>query len=276
MEPPKYSDNPEKPEINKQSNKNRVIAAISGLALTLCIGLGIGSNLNKQPKQINTTTPSNTSQDVSEKQSSIDTSSVDSVETEKPPTAESLELNINLANDPNLLMQAFIDKTSSEWLQAGATLENAKKALKSGKTISEYAEEVALEYDYIFIDAILINDWKSNTSLVEYVQRMKSQHKMTLEAYFMTSFPDINPADKEPFKQWFKYGEVKYFTKTDKDIKVGFTSTLYANPEKNRMGELPGSESVKSQLPTNDATVTFVKYEDSLKMSNLVAGRISN
>ena len=148
---------PEESTENK-SNKKRLVPAL-GLAVLLAVTLAF-SSCNADTAEVATIgTPIPTQ-----------TAETASPTAEILLTVDSLEIDASLLSDPNQLASRFNNELITEWFNAGATPENAKASVAptNSYNLSEYATKIAAEYDEIFIEALLIPDWQSNSSLVSY------------------------------------------------------------------------------------------------------------
>jgi len=206
---------------------------------------------------------------------SITTTTAAAEAIEAMPTVESLEIDDSLLSDPEALMETFVNGRTTEWFNAGSTLENARAAFeagKSGKSLETSAEEIAEKYDVLFIDALLVKDWKSNPVMAEWVNRMISVHKTTLKLYFLTSFPDVTPEDKTPYMRGSKFTQINS-SAVNKDGSVTISSTEhdYDNADLNRVGEeLTNGTKVKGERI--NSTSTFIEVDGKVKLSNLTLG----
>jgi hypothetical protein len=153
------------------------------------------------------------------------------------PTVESLEVDKSLLNDPEELVQAVNGELIVEWTNAGATPENAQAAINSDLSIPEFAANIVAKYDDIYADALFIKGWENHPDLVDQVERIKQNHLSTITSFIDTSFPDVNPDDKEPYKfgNKIKLGEV---VKSIEDyVLLTSIETIDDNSDQNRVGE---------------------------------------
>jgi hypothetical protein len=264
--------------VERKGISKKVITAISGIVLTTMLLSGCGSETSKaiNPNQpaattaVETTNPNNATQTTSQSET------VKTVSPEVLPTVESIEISASLFPDSKLLVEAAIDKGNTQWFNAGATPENAQAALKSKEGIPAYAEKIAAEYDKIFISALLIDDWESTPALVEWVNKIILIHKQTLMLYFCTSFPNINPADKEPYARGSKLDKIVSVYQPANRSYINITETQYGydNADLNRVGEdLASGTKVSGDI--NEATIILEKVGDNVKIANAMFNKKS-
>ena len=274
MIPQERANFPQAPEKREHTKKQKIIALISGGALALTIGGGLFANhVTGEKPPVMAASPSDINP-APQKASEITTSgplrTLEKQDTvEANPTIENLEIDASSFSNPEALIKIFTDERTTEWFNAGATLENAKAALASGK-IDNYAKEVAAKYDKMFIDALLIKDWESNVFLKAWVDNMIEIHSSTLSLYFYTSFPKIDPDDKEPYRRSTEYTEFRSGTRSnDGVITISTAERNSDNADRNRVGEkLTGGKKVtgESGYPTR----TFVVEGGKVKLSNMI------
>jgi len=162
------------------------------------------------------------------------------------PTAESLELDESLKTDPEKLAIAIEEGMMTDWINAGATPENARKWLGAKNKAEREAifDAIVKSYDDIYIDALFTEDWQSYKYLADEIESIKRTHDITLGLYFATALSDENtPYNKEPYRRGIKVTEMRifsqdYFLVGENNIASGFTVTRheYDNAENNRVG----------------------------------------
>jgi len=240
-----YVKNSKTPEKKGFTNKEKLIAAMSGLVLLLVVGGGIAANkvFNKTPQPTETEMPTTP---VEEDLVIIENAPVVEVAPEVLPTVESLEVDASLISNPEELVKTLEEKRMTEWFNAGSTPENAKKWMGAEdlNARNEFIDKIASEYDQLFIKALFVEDWQSTPSLVKYIDRVKSIHKNTIKMYYMTSFPDVNPDDKEPYKRGVTVNEVHPHNRlangtileTNGKIIITTLQRDYDNADKSRVG----------------------------------------
>lgn len=291
MEPDKFKElddnpvpNPEKVPKNENIEKDghtekqkesrrRAIMAVAGIAL-VAVGIGVGVKYSEHIKAspVAATTPIETTQPSQAVTESITVTTVEAAE--MILTVESLEIDDSLLSDPEALMKLWINERTTDWFNAGATPENAQAALDS-QNIPTYAAKVAEDYDKTFIDALLIKDWKSNSVIVEWVDKMKSIHEQTLALYFYTSpIGGQDPEDKTPYMRGSEYTQINSFTDNeDGSITIKTTEHDYDNADLNRAGEkLTGGVKVLGE--ESKPTRSFVSVDGKIKLSDCVFGII--
>lgn len=261
------------PEKKGFMENKRLIAIMSGIALLVVIG-GYTANkiFNKnQPQTVATelpTTPVETPQVV------IETTPV----VEKPadtvveiiPTVESLEIDGALIKKPEELAKMFNDERSTNWLNAGATRENAEAALATHDLL-EYAKKVASKYDQTYIDALFIKNWELVPSLAEVANRMKDEHILVLYAYFSTSFPNMNQEDTEPYTRGIKITGIdsSNLSAGNNSISIITTQHDYDNAQKNRISTEP-YKAFQITGQDNHPTLSFSIESGKIKLSGIV------
>lgn len=264
------------PEKKTLTNKEKLIAAMSGLVLLLVVGGGLAINKyshKNQPVETEVpTTPAETPQ-VTIETTPAAAEKPTEVAAEILPTVESLEVSASLISNPEELVKTFEADRITAWMNAGATPENAKKWLEksNGALGDEFLNQVASEYDQLFIDALYVKGWQSNPNLAANVDRMKLIHKNTLAFYFATSFPNINPQDEEPFKRGAEVTKVYSNNPITIDgIKRITITTIqhdYDNAMKNRIGKENG-QAVTGQ--DNQPTMSYAIEGDKIKYLNII------
>jgi len=186
-------------------------------------------------------------------------------------TVESVSISAEALSDPDAFMETYLENRITAWFNAGATPENARLAMEQGLS-PQFAQQVAAEYDQIFIDALLVEGWESNPRLASWVDRMKEIHWETLQLYFATSDPSITPEDIEPYARYSNLETIISFT-TNPDGSINIQNSEHDsdNADKNSIGERPGAEPVAGE--TDTPTRTFViDGNGKIKLSDLIAG----
>lgn len=187
------------------------------------------------------------------------------------PTVESLEIDPSLFDNPNALIESFVEGTTTDWINAGATPENAQAALDSGD-MDGFTTELAGKYDALYIEALLIDGWESDPALVRWVDNVKSIHDVTLNLYFKTSFPDINPEDEAPYRRVDVVVSVDSLIENQDGTKT-LVSTEHTqdNEEDNRVGgEL--TEGTKASEALGTPTRTFANIDGKIKLYDMILG----
>ena len=251
-------------EKKRFTKKQKIIAALSGVALLAGIGGGIAASVANQNQPV-----AEAPADPSEAPAEPEAPSTPEV----PPTAESIEIDGALISDPEALVQEFIANAKTEWSNAGGTMQNAESAYDDDATsVAEYMFEVAAEYDEPYIDALLVDDWESNPRLVEYVERVKTIHKVTVALYAKTIHPELIPEDIEPYKRTSTVKSIDSFiTNPDGSVTMLVSTHDFDNSDKNRVGEDLLEEAVN---PDNLATptLTFVIENGKVKLADILRG----
>ena len=260
---------------NKRINK-KLTAAISGIVLTTMLLSGCSSETSKatspnQPIATSATDQANPNKSTTQTPAQVEVSNTSSPE--KLPTIESLEMNASLLSDPKLLIETAVDRSGTQWFNAGATPENAQIAMKYKGGIPAYAEKIAAEYDELFISALLVDNWESNPILVKWVDNVILIHKQTLALYFYTSFPDIEPKDKEPYMRGTKIKKIVSINNAPDGSYVSVTEDEYDydNADLNRVGE-DLTNGAKVLNTVFEPMITLKKVGDKAKISNIILG----
>jgi hypothetical protein len=247
------------------SRRGRTALAIAGVtlaSLSIAVSVGCGAK-TEAPASPSPSTKASVESSPAPQKSAAETI----------PTVENLEMDASLLNDPEALVETFVDERTTEWYNAGATPNNAQAAIDSDiETIDEFATRIAAKYDKVFIDALLTKDWESDPDTVKWVERITSIHRLTLAMYFYTSFPDVNPLDKEPYRQETSHTRIDSIAnQTSKSITIVTTEKDYNNADMNRAGEdLTGGETISGSKV--EVTSTYVVIDGRIKLSKLILG----
>lgn len=259
------------PEKKKGASKN-VKAAIAGITLALMVVTGVGCNAKAPEKPIPTKTeaPANPGSSATTSVEAATTTTPEKSSAEGIPTVESLEVDASLLDNPEALMKTFAGERVEEWFNAGATLENAKAALKSNVSMVDYATKIATEYDTVFIEALMVKGWESDPALVEWVKDVTTAHLATLALNFLTSFPKIHPLDKVPYERTTDIKEVVSATRqADGSLDVVVIQTDNDNSDLNRVGE-GLTDGVRIEGNEAKPTFKFVNEDSKVKMSGII------
>ena len=100
-------------------------------------------------------------------------------------TVESLKLDPSLINDPQALAEAWFQRTN-QWLNAGATPENAEQSLYYSGDWEETATNFTGELDVIFEEALISKAALTDSSVQEVISNIKYLHNNVLALYFAT------------------------------------------------------------------------------------------
>ena len=266
----KDKDSSVTPEKNHFTNKQKIIAAVSGIALTAAmVAGGVAFNKYSHRNQVVETEAPTTTTGTTQMNVEVNPTN------EELPKMEDLEItNLSLMNNPEELAKMFDEDRLTEWFNAGATPENAKAAFAS-RDIPAYAKKIAEQYDPIFISALFVNNWESNPSLVEMAKRMKEGHLSTLTAYYATSLSDIDPANKEPYRRGIEVTKIDSMTSShassinSRTITITTTQHDYDNANNNMIGtEKQYNGGVTGQ--ENKPTTTYTIEGNTIKLSNVV------
>jgi len=253
----------------KVSLKNKMIAAIAGFALLGGgVAVSIGASNNQSPPVAEA--PADPTENPTE-ETPITPEAPAIPEVDAPLTVESLQIDAELLSNPEALNTVFVNDLITAWSNEGATPENAQAAIDSGDGLIEYGSKIAAESDQVFIDALLVDDWESNPSLVRWVDGMRKAHGETLALYFATSFPDITPENIEPYRN----GAVSILFESSKlnadgSIEIIGIDSTYNNQDKNIVGENPNY-----QVTVGDkfaVSRTFAVVDGTVKLIDMVPG----
>lgn len=278
---PVDSSDEEKNEKKKTGRTRRALCIAVGVTVLTAIaitGSGCGNNDNADAlAHDSTTTPEAPANPDTTDDTFVETSTTSDSENgsaEGIPTVESLELDASLLEYPEALMKKFMEGLHNGWTNAGATPENARAAMDSSLSLADYAALIAAEYDKVYIDALLIEGWEANPTLAKWVNKsMIPIHAKTLALYFITSFPDSHPLDKEPYERTTEIRKIISATRQD-DGSLEIVNIEYDrdNSDMNRVGEdLTDGKTIDG----NDIqpTWTFVDEDGKVKISDLIFGK---
>lgn len=266
--PTPIAEMPVIPEKKRFTKNQKIIATIAGIAIATSLLAFANSCNNKNLDQNRpvATAPIGPSEiPTKEAQTPIGTP-------ETLPTAKSLEMDASLLSNPELLATTFINDLSTEWFNAGASLENAQAAFDLG-SISIYAKKIASEYDKIFIEALLIKGWESNPQLVEWVRRVTEGHYNNLMVYYATSSViSEDPANEVPYMRGSKLDKIDSFNyPNNKSVIISTTEHDYDNADKNRVEDISNGFKVDSDSIVHPAR-TFTIINNKIKLSNIIFG----
>lgn len=254
-------ENASKPEKGSFSNKN--LATMAGIAiLTVAVSSGLfssekGDNKPAPKTEMSTTLINYPVETTAEKPKLSDESML---------TVEKLEIDASVLSDPAETLKTFINKRMTDWINAGATAANAKEAIKSGD-VEGYVAEKAAQYDQVFIEALLTDDWQSNPETVEWVNKMSLTHQNTLLNYIQTS-ADGNSTNKEPYEKWNQVSEYSIVSrgKTDDKIVLFSTEQSYDNSTKNSVKD-------KTEPKESKTIASYSTVDGKVKISNIIHHR---
>jgi len=230
------------------------------LAVSLATAVAFGATACAAPEK----EVSSSSQTTDAGSGSIEASS-DSVETDNTNVPEfdispaELEISADLLSDPDALAQAFVDQNSG-WMMAGATRELADGALADGSIESYIQSEAAADADS-YVDSIFISDWESNTTLGDYVEAGKGVRANTLTNYTITSYPDLDPDNIEPFVRKTNLLSLNGSSVEDNLTSINITIEDELNTDKNVITPTEGGPIT--------ITVEFVNEDGKAKVSNV-------
>lgn len=191
--------------------------------------------------------------------------------TTEAPTVANLEIDASLFSKPEVLAKTFYGDRITAWYNAGGTLENAKAGIaQNTMSMPDYATQVAAKYDKTFIDALLVPDWESNPTLVNYVKKVSADHNDTVLKNLVTSSPDISPLDHAPYMRGAEFIKLVSSVKNqDGSISLTVTERDFDNADQNRVGDDSGAG--RAILgDTGTAVLSFEVVDGKLKLSNMV------
>lgn len=204
--------------VDKKKNKFKILLTTVAIVAVLAAGSMVGFNVINNNKANAKTVPTplkettdtqsistdqvksnETTNEVSNSQNNSDTKSETVNKLETLPTAESLEIDSSLLKtDPEKAVQLYEKNFVMKLLNAGATLENAQKALDS-RDIEKYMTQVAAAEDPAIINAFFSEEGLSNPDVIAYINDLKTNHIDVLTYNASTSFPNLDRTDKEPY-----------------------------------------------------------------------------
>jgi len=283
-----YAENPDKLTMDKKTEKDgkkekkiptkmqKTIGIVSGIAL-LAAGIAnpVINHFNQAEKSPE---PPENPTEITETQSTYETADNNSNEvadatSEILPTVENIEIDASLLSNPEELTRIYVDERTTSWFNAGATIKNAKEAYES-RNIDKYATKIAAEYDLIFEEALLTEDWKSNPEIAEWVTIMEKVHLSTLYFYYLTYNIENDPLDKVGYARGSKLNEIiqPCINNSDGSVSVTSTENDYDNQEENRVGEsLSNNKSVDGNVGT--VTRAFINENGKAKLSDIKLDR---
>ncbi len=194
------------------------------------------------------------------------------------PTVESLRLDPSLFNNPEELVKTYLNDRETAWLNAGSNAINTKEAYRQPGLIEDFATKKAAELDDVFIESLIINDYKTKSSLVTLVNNFKSGHAQALDLFIQTNRPDLDRADKQPYKDTREYidGSLEVLNIV-KDKNGGILSMTIRLAEKETDNKDENTARKLVQDPTNlpDGTVHYVTYtfaseSGGIKVSDII------
>jgi hypothetical protein len=243
----------EAPE-EKSSPKKKILAGLAGLTLAAIaatgIGLGVAGN-GEEPAKVPAT-----SEPVGEPTSETPATP------EALPTVESLEIDGSIINDPEKIVDQFIEGAIPKWLNSGSGVENAQTAF-GGNGIIDHAIEVGGQYDSLFIDAYAPDNWEE-TGLETWVEGIIETHSSVLALNYGTT-PELNidSRNTEAYTIGVEVLSIESFT-TNEDGSVTLVTLerAYDNDDKNI---------ANTQIKGDELTVTrvFDNIEGKLKLISI-------
>ncbi len=198
------------------------------------------------------------------------------------PTVESLRLDPSLFNNPEELVKTYFNDRETAWLNAGSNAINTKEAYRQSGLIENFANQKAAELDKVFIESLIIKNYKTNSSLTTLVDNFKNGHARALDLFIQTNRPDLDRADIKPYRETKEYIdgslEVLNTTKDKNGDILSMTIRLaekqtYNNGENTAPSLVPDPEN----LPNGTIfylTYTFTKESDSIKVSDVILAKI--
>ncbi|MDK2899249.1 MAG: hypothetical protein PWQ10_436 [Patescibacteria group bacterium] len=257
-------------EIKKQTKDrfSKKFIAFGGTALVL-LGFGVERILNNEkPKEAIKTTVIEETQSTQQETTSTSSESIIDNDIEELPTVENTEISSSLLSDPEKFMDTYINNRITAWFNSGSTIEDAEAAYDS-RNLYKYATETAAKYDSIFEEALLAEDWKSNSEMVTWVENMKEIHRSTVYYYYLTFSKENDPLDKVGYARSSELLKIKStITNSDGSLTVISSGRDYDNEKENRVGEeLSDYKSVAGD--TTEVTRTFIDEDGIAKLSNI-------
>ncbi|NTW61724.1 hypothetical protein HGB24_03525 [Candidatus Saccharibacteria bacterium] len=259
-------------------NRKRII----GAAATALIFVGLGSYelFGKAEDKVDAIAPQTPGQEqVLDSQPSaleqINTQEqVDVAET--LPTVENLRLDPSLFNDPEELIRTYVSDRETAWLESGANAINVKEAYKQSGLFEDFAVKKAAELDKIFIESLVVKDYKSNPSLETLMSNFERSHSRALSLFLKTSNPENGDGDKSPYKETREYIEGSYkvinvVKNKDGQIQsmtIQFQHRQFYNEGENRAAKLVTDLSKMPSGKIYQATDTYTLEDGRIKLSD--------
>jgi hypothetical protein len=183
------------PRQKRTASRGIAMAAVCGLVLLIASSLGACGNLPSTDGSADTTTITG-----------VETTST----TEAPETitVESIELDASLMEDPETLAETILADRITQWINAGATLEDYNEATLSSVDIDSAAQSTASQYDPIFKEALFTEE-TTNSALDGWVSLVERSHTGTVLNNFMTNDNANFTQDKEPYRLWMEVSAVE-------------------------------------------------------------------
>ena len=208
--------------VEKTSHRKLIIggaAFLAGTALVVgsFVGLKAASNIPKHTPQA--PDPKATSQ----------TPEATSTTNAEALTVASLEVPAGATTEQ--LGTTFFQDRLSAWEMAGATPDNQKAYFTSGGS-AEFINSLADKNGNLFADALLVPNWRDNSSLAAWIKNLKKNNAHYLENWLLTYKSGI-AGDTEAFKA---YTTVESTTVVPQTNMLKTIVTDHNNADKNRIG----------------------------------------
>lgn len=247
-------------EKKRFTKKQKIIAALSGVALLAGIGGSIAaSNMNGPDKSPVAEAPA----DPTEAQAEPETPS----ESETPAspeaiTVESLEISNTLT--PEQLGTLFVEERLSAWDSMGTTEDTLEAYITSGGDVN-VIDETAAKNAELMAEALLVPNWKDIPALAYFVDANTQANESSIELWMKTSDTNRN---EEPYKRWIESESVTSFTEDNGTLTITIDATSRNNVDKNRAGEIdPATLDHKNEPVT--IVVAFQDIDGKYKMSSI-------
>lgn len=134
-----------------------------------------------------------------------------------------------LRSDPKKAMELFEENFVLEFVNTGATKENAKKAIASGD-VRSYMAKIADELEPDLIAAYFSDDAMLRPGVQSFLERLSVWHEDVLTYAASTSDPSLDRADKEQYKvSGTVTGIISMSEGTNDTITIEYASKNYDN-----------------------------------------------
>jgi hypothetical protein len=187
-----------------------------------------------------------------------------------PITVENLELDASLMDDPQALIETFINDRITQWYSAGSTPETFEASLRVPGEWIDIAPEFTAQSDPIFIEALLIENWRDVPSIVEFVDQMEKVHVYNL-AYYLATYDTTE--DAVPYMRSSEVTALIDSTRNSDgslSVKAGISDS--DNSDQNRVGEelTGGKPPIPEDKNYGEPVFTFVTENGKIKISNII------
>lgn len=192
------------------------------------------------------------------------------------------EMSADLLADPEKLAKVFFEEKLTEWVNAGATKENADAewdfALETygGKAdlyLKDYAKETSEQFADMYANGLFKEGWENTKTLNDLKDFFTRMNAETLIAHLYTSDSEIDPRDKEPYKRGIKVTNTELIDEElpNTTIALIVSYKFYDNAHLNKVDEsLTANQDYLDDKSVYIIRFYFSEVDGKLKLNGLV------